>query len=141
MCSGQLPIHFFKITYKLCEDCAGHQRTRQTDRIDTVKGNYHQVIKYYVLIHKCGPLLEEGHRGSHLIEIGDIDLLSQEEIDLQLALEPVSPVELEPLTNSCPGPYCKLNLAQADLLEFGVITNSDSMDRISVMFDEMTLEL
>ena len=33
---------------------------------------------------------------------------------------------------------CKLNLAQADLLEFGVITNSDSMDRISVMFDEMT---
>ena len=141
MCSGQLPIHFFKITYKLCEDCAGHQRTRQIDRIDTVTGNCYQVIKYYVLIHKVGPLIKEGHRGNHLIEIGDIDLLSQEEIDLQLALEPVSPVELEPLTNSCPGPYCKLNLAQADLLEFGVITNSDSMDRISVMFDEMTLEL
>ena len=115
MCSGQLPIQFFKVTYKLCEDCASHQRTRQTDRIDTVKGNCHQV-KYYVLIHKCGPLVEWGHRGSHLIRTGDIDSLSQEEIDLQLALEPIGPVELEPLTNSCPGQFCKLNLAQADLL-------------------------
>ena len=81
------------------------------------------------------------HRGSHLIETGDIDSLSQEEIDLQLALEPIRPVELEPLTNSCPGQFCKLNLAQADLLEFGVITTTDSMDRISLMFNEMTLEL
>ena len=152
MCSGQLPIQFFKITYKLCEDCASHQRDRQVDKsqsdrpadgieaVNAVKRNCYQ-IKYYVLIHKCGPLVEEGHRGSHLIETGDIDSLSQEEIDLQLALEPIGPVELEPLTNSCPGQFCKLNLAQADLLEFGVITTTDSMDRISLMFNEMTLEL
>ena len=151
MCSGQLPLQFFKLTYRLCEDCTSSQRDRQVDRsqrdrqaegieaVKAVKRSCYQ-IKYYVLIHKCGPLVEGGHRGSHLIRTGDIDSLSQEEIDLQLALEPIGPVELEPLTNSCPGQFCKLNLAQADLLEFGVITTTDSMDRVSLMFNEMTLE-
>ena len=140
------------VNYRLCEDCTRSQGDRSIDRsqsdrpadgieaVNAVKRSCYQ-IKYYVLIHKCGPLVEGGHRGSHLIETGDIDSLSQEEIDLQLALEPIGPVELEPLTNSCPGQFCKLNLAQADLLEFGVITTTDSMDRISLMFNEMTLEL
>ena len=159
MCSSQLPLQFFKLTYRLCEECTRSQTDRlvedsgtssQRDRpvdgnVGTVKADKRvndsgYLIKYYVLIHKCGPLVEGGHRGSHLIRTGDIDSLSQEEIDLQLALEPIGPVELEPLTNSCPGQFCKLNLAQADLLEFGVITTTDSMDRVSLMFNEMTLE-
>ena len=121
MCSGQLPLQFFKLTYRLCEDCTRSQSYRTFDRsqrdrsvdrsqsdrpaeeieaVEAVKRSCYQ-IKYYVLIHKCGPLIEGGHRGSHLIRTGDIDSLSQEEIDLQLALEPIGPVELEPLTNSC----------------------------------------
>ena len=52
--------------------------------VNAVNGRCYQ-IKYYMLIHKWGPLVEGGHRGSHLIQTGDIDSLSQEEIDMQLA--------------------------------------------------------
>ena len=144
MCSSQLPLQFVKLTYRLCEECTRSQRDRTVDdnlgTVNAVNARCYQ-IKYYVLIHKCGPLVEGGHRGSHLIQTGDIDSLSQEEIDMQLALKPTSPVELEPLANSCPGQFCELNLAQADLLEFGVLTHTDSMDRVSIVFKEMSLEL
>ena len=119
MCSSQLPLQYLKLTYRLCEECTRSQRDRTVDdrshavnEVNTVNGRCYQ-IKYYVLIHKCGPLASEGYRGSYLIQTEAIESVwtliysVKRRLICNWGSSQLILTLLEPITNSCPGQFCE----------------------------------
>ena len=119
MCDISGPLNFVTVTYKLCEICGEAFRT-------------------FLLIPKVGPLPElDGHRGIYYIEIPDLSLIDDWKVELALAKQEITPVNLGKYKDYLPW---ELSLCLSTDLEFGVVSE-EQLSRSRNLFQTLNAEL
>ena len=119
MCDVSAPIYFVTITYKACEICGETFRT-------------------FLLIPKVGPLTElDGHRATYYIEVPDLSMIDDWAVELALAKQEISPVDLCKYEDYLPW---ELSLCMSTDIEFGILSE-EQLGRSRCLFQTLNAEL
>ena len=119
MCDISAPQPFIKIKYRPCFYC----------RKDT---------GYFLLLAKVGPLQSvNAHRGMHIIRVSNIECIDEWEIELELAKQEVTPIELEDFHDQWGEEF---SLCQMRDWECGML-DADQINRSRVLFAELSRRL
>ena len=116
MCDISAPLPFIRIKYRPCHFCGEH-------------------TGYFILLPKVGPLRSPNdHRGMHIIKITHINCIDDWEVQLELAKQEVTSVELEEFTDHWGEEFA---LCQASDFEFGIL-DTNQLQRSRVLFQELS---
>ena len=119
MCDVTAPIYFATITYNACQVCGENFKT-------------------FLLIPKVGPLTElDGHRATYYIEIQDLSMIDDWAVELALAKQEISPVDLGKYEDYLPW---ELSLCAATEIEFGILSE-EQLGRSRCLFQALNAEL
>ena len=87
---------------------------------------------------KCGPLQSaNAHRGMHIIRVSNIECIDEWEVELELAKQEVTPVELEDFNDQWGAEF---SLCQARDWECGML-DEEQINRSRVLFAKLSRRL